>query len=66
MGWVYDKTGSYQWGLTAVEGALLLIMLCYFLMPAYRFPARLHAFQADDDADSVVTDGRMQPAGNAD
>ena len=27
MGWVYDKTGSYQWGLSAVEGALVLIML---------------------------------------
>jgi MFS family permease len=66
MGWVYDKTGSYQWGLTAVEGALLLIMLCYFLMPAYRYPARLHAFQADDDEEQAVAGGRMQPAGNAD
>ena len=65
MGWVYDKTGSYQWGLTAVEGALVLIMLCYFLMPPYRFPARLHAFQADDDT-APETQDRLQPVGNAD
>ena len=67
MGWVYDKTGSYQWGLTGVEGALLLIMLCYFLMPAYRFPARLHAFAADtDEAEAAAMGGRLQTAGNAD
>ena len=64
MGWVYDKTGSYQWGLVAVEGALLLIMLCYLLMPPYRFPARLHGFAADDDAEPAG--GRLQPVGNAD
>lgn len=66
MGWVYDKTGSYQWGLTAVEGALLLIMLCYFLMPAYRFPARLHAFAADEDTGGAAVGGQLQPAGSAD
>ena len=64
MGAIFDWTGSYSWALVAVEINLLLIVACLALMPAYRFPARLSAFE-ETQAEAETQAGRLQPVAGA-
>jgi MFS family permease len=40
MGMVYDKTGHYAIGIYAAYVAIAISALSFYLMPAYRFPAK--------------------------
>ena len=39
MGFVYDRTGSYQGALVVFSVALAVGGACLFLLPPFRFPA---------------------------
>jgi MFS family permease len=41
LGYVFDSTGSYGWGLFYCEVCVLLVAVCFFALPRYRFAARL-------------------------
>jgi MFS family permease len=47
LGAVFDKTGSYSWGLFYCEACVFCVALCFFALPRYRFAARLPAQDAE-------------------
>jgi hypothetical protein len=51
-GAVFDAAGSYSTSFWIAEGAILLVALCFFFLPPYRFPAQLAAYSqpAAEDA----------------
>jgi MFS family permease len=50
MGFVYDRTGSYNSALLLAEALMGVVVLCFVLMPAYRFPARIAPAATPDRA----------------
>jgi MFS family permease len=47
LGAVFDRTGSYGWGLLYCEACVFCVALCFFALPRYRFAARLPALDSE-------------------
>jgi MFS family permease len=49
LGAVFDKTGSYSWGLLYCEACVFLVAMCFAALPAYRYAARLPQHQSPEE-----------------
>ncbi len=60
LGAVFDKTGSYGWGLLYCEACVFLVAICFAALPAYRYAARLHEEPEEQVVEGV---GEIQSQG---
>ena len=60
LGYVFDSTGSYGWGLLYCEACVFLVAVCFFALPRYRFAARLPEIEPEPIAEAV---GEAQSVG---
>lgn len=60
LGYVFDSTGSYGWGLLYCEACVFLVAMCFFALPRYRFAARLPEIEPEPIAEAV---GEAQSVG---
>jgi MFS family permease len=49
LGAVFDKTGSYGWGLLYCEACVFLVAMCFAALPAYRYAALLPQHETPEE-----------------
>jgi MFS family permease len=60
LGRIFDKTGSYGWGLLYCEACVFLVAMCFFALPRYRYAAKLEAIEPQPIAEAL---GEAQSVG---
>jgi MFS family permease len=60
LGRIFDKTGSYGWGLLYCEACVFLVAMCFFALPRYRYAAKLEAVEPEPVAEAI---GEAQSVG---
>lgn len=60
LGYVFDRTGSYGWGLLYCEACVFLVAMCFFALPRYRYAAKLPDIEPAPVAEAI---GEAQSVG---
>lgn len=60
LGYVFDSTGSYGWGLLYCEVCVFLVAICFFALPRYRYAAKLPEVEPEPIAEAI---GEAQSVG---
>lgn len=60
LGYIFDTTGSYGWGLLYCEACVFCVALCFFALPRYRYAAKLPDIEPEPVAEAI---GEAQSVG---